>query len=154
MPGERKDGKLPDAHLAAAYLQERRDVRYAIPIELEVSGINQKGAVFHERTFTRDVSEWGCSFVLSIELKADNIISICMATRDADERSPKRQSLFQVLRVTQEEDGWLVGAWKMDGESVWGTELGKLVCHEEGTTKSRQDRMAEHGERQRQDSDQ
>jgi hypothetical protein len=32
------------------------------------------------------------------------------------------KSLFQVVRVTPEDDGWVVGAWKMDDEKVWSAE--------------------------------
>lgn len=115
-----------DTQMASAHMQERREARYEVPIEVEISGLTRDGQVFHERTFTRDVSEWGCGFIASVELKVDDIIAVSVISPGAEEPATRPTSLFQVVRVTREADGWLVGAWKMNREKMWGPYLEKL----------------------------
>jgi hypothetical protein len=154
MPGQRNDDKVTDPRMAMAHQGERREVRYEVPIEIEVSGIDPNGAVFHEPTFTRNVSQWGRAFLLSIELKADDIVSVCVASTDTGEFGPAQRSLFQVVRVTQEEVGWLVGAWKIDSGDIRGADLEKIAKHEAGALLSREGRTAKRAERRRKDVDQ
>jgi hypothetical protein len=132
MPGQGNDDKVTDVRMLMTHKGERREVRYAVPIEIEVSGIDPNGAVFHEPTSTRNVSQWGCAFLLSIELKTDDIVSVCVASPDIGKFGPALQSLFQAVRVTHEEDGWLVGGWKIDSGDVQGTDLEKIAKGKEG----------------------
>jgi len=154
MPEERKGQKERDLRMATAHLRQQRETRYTVPIEIEISGIAQNGEVFHERMFTRDVSEWGCGFVTSVELKTDNIIALRVASRDAAESARARQSLFQVRGVLPEEHGWLVGARKMDDGNVWGADLEKIAKPVEGALKAGKDWGAESGEPLPEDADQ
>jgi hypothetical protein len=153
MPGERNDGIAWDLRMATVHLEQRRELRYPVPIEIEVSGSDQRGEVFHERTFTRNVSEWGCGFVTCVELKPDDIVAVRVASRDAGESAEARQSLFQVRRVSREENGWLVGAWKMDSGNVWGADLEKMAEPQEDKLESRTGESARSGEQQRKDAD-
>lgn len=113
------NGKGRNAHIAAAYLRERWGVRYKRRIRVEVSGINRHGEAFHESTFTRDVSEWGCTFLWPNQLAVNDMISIRTVGEPATGREPARQSLFQVLRVTRDEGNWLVAAWKLEDGQPW-----------------------------------
>lgn len=140
MPGHVKDGKGQDVRMASAHLRERREVRYIVPIAIEVSGISGTGEIFHERTFTSNVSEWGCGFLLPVELKPEDIIALRVARPDARESAQARQTLFQVVRVTRGDGGWLVGAWKMGSENPWGAELGTVAKSEEGDLEARKER--------------
>ena len=154
MSRQRNDERETDQRMAAASLAMRYEPRYAVPIEIEVTGIDRNREVFHDRTFTKNVSEWGCAFLLSVELKKDDIISLLVASADKEETEPARQSLFQVVRVTQEENGWLVGAWKMENKDVWGANLKKIDNHEEGALESGKEGTAKRVERLRKDKDQ
>jgi hypothetical protein len=138
MPEQPNDRKLRDLHMASIHLQERREVRYAVAIDIEVSGIDQDGEAFHERTTTRNVSEWGCGFLLSVELKPDDIVALRIAS-SKNEFAGRPQSLFQVLRVMPEEGRWLVGAWKVDEGNVWGVDLEKVAKAAAGTRESRKE---------------
>jgi PilZ domain len=109
-----------DSHGAPAGREERREERFAIAIEIEVSGIGRDGKAFHQRTVTTNVSIWGCAFPLSVELKPDDIIAVRMISTTAKELPQTGQAMFQVVRVTREADGWAVAAWKMDGGDAWG----------------------------------
>ena len=51
--------KLPDTGMASFHESERREERFALPFEIEVSGINSDGEVFHVTVQTRNVSQRG-----------------------------------------------------------------------------------------------
>ncbi len=137
MPRDWRGDIISDTQLAAAYLRERFEERYDIQIEIEVSGIDKNEKVFHEVTITQDISNSGCAFLLSIELKVDDIVSLRMVSRGAGETAPVCPSLFQVLRVKRQGNGWLVGAWKIDDGNVWGDNAETLAKrHGEGGWKS------------------
>jgi PilZ domain-containing protein len=119
--------KLRDAEMAAAHRSERREERFALPFEIEVSGINGEGSVFHATVQTRNVSRWGCGFVSPIELRKDDIVAIRVASPEEAGVAKRPTIRFQVVRVEREKDGWGVGAWKMDQDDVWGIELDKLT---------------------------
>jgi hypothetical protein len=154
MSGQRNDDREPDQRMAAASLAVRYEPRYAVPIEIEVTGIDRNREVFHERTYTKNVSQWGCAFLLPVELKKDDIVSLRVASGDKEETEPALQSLFQVVRVTREENGWLVGTWKMEDKDVWGANLKKIDNHDEGALESGKEGTAKRAERLRKDKDQ
>jgi hypothetical protein len=137
MPGDQNDGIGRDLRMATVHLEQRRELRYRVPLEIEISGINPKAEPFHERTVTRNVSDWGCEFMTSIKLKENDMVALRVASRDAGESVHARQTLFQVRRVTREKDGWLVGAWKMESGNVWGADLEKIAEPMDGDPESR-----------------
>ena len=119
--------KVPEAGMATFHESERREERFALPFEIEVSGIKGDGEVFHVTVQTRNVSQWGCGFLSPAELKKDDIVAIRVAAPEgpvAMERPPIR---FQVVRVDREERGWAIGAWKMESDDAWGIELEKMT---------------------------
>jgi len=153
MPGEQDDGIVRDLRMATVHLEQRRELRYKVPIAIEISGINPNGEPFHERTITRNVSEWGCGFVISIELKESDMVALRVASRETGESVHARQTLFQVRRITREKDGWLVGAWKMESGNVWGADLEKIAEPVEGDLQSRQEGSAQGREQRKEDTD-
>ncbi|HLZ12701.1 MAG TPA: PilZ domain-containing protein [Candidatus Acidoferrum sp.] len=120
---ERSKVKHTESEMALVHQSERREERFALPFEIEVSGINGEGEVFHMSLKTRNASEWGCGFLSPIEMKKDDIVAIRVASPDgpgAVQRLPVR---FQVVHVERETGGWAIGAWKMESDDVWGIEL-------------------------------
>jgi len=85
---------------------------------------------------TRDISSWGCGFLTSVELKPDDILAI-RPISNSDPQAPTRKSVFQVRRVSREGSGWLVGAWKIDQEDVWGATLESRLNPHTGTLEQR-----------------
>ena len=124
---ERSEVKVRDAEMASAHRSERREERFALPFEIEVTGINAEGAVFHMTAQTRNVSRWGCGFLSPVELRKDDIVAIRVASPEEAGTGKRPTIRFQVVRVEREKDGWGVGAWKMDQDDVWGLELDKLA---------------------------
>ena len=138
MTEKRHGGNLHAAVMASAHLEERREVRYEVPFEIEVTGLDHQGAVFHERTITRNVSEWGCGFLLSVQLKTDDMIAVRLRERSPAGPAQMRQSVFQVRHVARDPGGWLIGAWKMDDNDLWGADLETLGKPEEDNLASRE----------------
>lgn len=130
MANDQKPAKGIDARMASAHVQERREMRYPVPVHIEVTGI-RNGEVFHARAVTQNVSDWGCGFVMPFELKVEDIIAIRVVT-ESSESDQAIQSLFQVVRVTEDPEGWLIGAWKLDGKEPWGAALERLHRAESG----------------------
>jgi hypothetical protein len=153
MAEQRKDGGEQEARIATASLAVRYEARYEISIEIEVNGISRSGEVFHERSVTMDVSEWGCAFLLSVELNEDDIVSLCVIPKDGAENGPAEQAAFQVVRVRPVEKRWLIGAWKMESKDLWGAELQKINNHEEVASESGKDGIAGRAQRRRKDTD-
>ena len=123
-----KDALASDAAMASVHLSERREVRYPIAFEIEVSGVTRDGQPFHERTETINVSEWGCAFYSSVGLCKDDIVGVRRLFKKEERPGLKQlQAFFQVVRVERKAEGWLVGAWKLESDDVWGIDLTKLA---------------------------
>jgi len=149
------EGDLHTAVMASAHLEERREVRYEVPFEIEVSGLDHHGAVFHERTITRNVSEWGCGFLLSLQLKTDDMIAVRLCDRSPAEPAQTPQTpqlVFQVRHVERCSEGWLIGAWKMDSSDLWGADLEALGKAEENQLASREHDVSRRQEQSRKDA--
>ena len=124
---EQGEVKLRDAEMASVHQSERREERFALPFDVEVSGVDGAGFVFQMTVQTRNVSRWGCGFLSPIELRKDDIVAIRVASPE-EPGAMKRPSIrFQVVRVEKEKGGWGVGVWKVDQDDVWGIELDKLA---------------------------
>jgi len=137
VPSQHNPLKVSDAEMASAHLQKRRELRYKVSIPIEISGFDRAGNVFHERTVTKNVSEWGCGFLTSAELRVDDIIALQAVSAAPHEAMQTPRLMFQVVRVQPEEGRWFVGAWKMDVGSAWGVDLHELSDPEEASLQSR-----------------
>jgi len=132
-----KDEHTSRTYLASAHMKERRESRYAAKIDIEVSGIDPNGKIIHERTITSNISEWGCGFSLRGEVKMGDILLVRVISEREEKPRPARQAMFQVVRVAHEEEGWLVGAWKMDSSDLWGGHLEELGRLEQSVREAR-----------------
>lgn len=139
--------------MASAHLEVRREFRYNVPFEIEISGVDRNGKVFRERTLTEDVSEWGCGFLLSVELKTDDMIALRVTSGDPKESAERQASLFQVRHVEREKGGWRIGAWKMDAQDVWGINLEEVGKPEDGGEDALQRGVAKRRQSSRRDAD-
>jgi len=119
--------KLPDTGMASFHERERREDRFALPFEIEVSGINSDGEVFRVTVQTINVSQWGCGFLSPMELKKNDIVAIRVAVPEGPAAIERPLIRFQVVRVDREERGWAIGVWKMEPDDAWGIELEKIT---------------------------
>ncbi len=99
----------------------RRERRIPLAFPVEVSGFDQNGRYFSEQTMTADISESGCRFHLKIQVHCGAVVALKVVSRGNSKALPDRPLLFQVARVKQEGDGdgWVVGAVKLQPESLW-----------------------------------
>ena len=134
---KRAPGSAREQQMAADHLLERREPRYAINIEIAVSGIDQNGEVFHERTVTTNVSEWGCAFLLAVEPSENDILALQVISSDKSARGSPPETMFQVMHAIREGDVWFVGAWKIDAGDVWGSALETVAEPEKAELHSR-----------------
>lgn len=122
--------KLRDVAMATVHGSERREMRYELPFQIEVAGIDTEGRVFRERLFTRNVSQWGCGFLSSMELRKDDIVAVRLIPPEGPSERPAVR--FQVVRAERTSDGWEIGAWKMDTGDAWGIELERIAAPQAG----------------------
>ena len=102
-----------------AGMERRREKRVALAFPIEVSGLTSAGRHFAERTQTISVSASGCAFHLKTELKRGASVAIKVVRRDSNQTPPGNPLLFQIARVEREEDGWVMGAIKLQPENLW-----------------------------------
>ncbi|HLK03200.1 MAG TPA: PilZ domain-containing protein [Candidatus Acidoferrum sp.] len=119
--------KLPAAEMASVHQSERREERFALNFDVQVSGIDSEGSVFHFTVQTRNVSQWGCGFVSPIELRKDDIVALRVVSPEEPGALQRPAIRFQVVRAEPERGGWGIGAWKMDQDDAWGIELDKVT---------------------------
>jgi hypothetical protein len=67
----------------------------------------------------------------------------------AQEPAATHTSLFQVVRITGDADAWLVGAWKMDNEKMWGAYLARVAKQEQDSRETREEKTITEGGRLR-----
>jgi PilZ domain len=97
----------------------RRETRIPLVFPIEVSGFDRRGRFFTERSKTSDVSANGCRFRISTEIARGALIAIKLVSRNSEQTLPERPLLFQVARLEKKEDGWILGAAKLQPENLW-----------------------------------
>ena len=121
--------------MESAHLEIRRETRYPLQVEIQVSRVDATGAVVHERTCTRNISKWGCAFLSSVERRIGDIIMIQLLSGTAEKRAQQGSTMFEVVRVEREKDGWFVGAWRLGGE--WEIDFESAAKAEPGSLEAR-----------------
>ncbi|HKF51305.1 MAG TPA: PilZ domain-containing protein [Candidatus Acidoferrales bacterium] len=97
----------------------RRESRIPLAIPIEVTGFDAQGKFFSDATKTVDVSERGCSFRLKQRVERGGIVAIKVVVKNRKQESEQRPFLYQVARATADGDDWIIGAAKLQPESVW-----------------------------------
>jgi hypothetical protein len=122
---------LNNSGMAESPAEERRELRHKIAIEVWVEGIDSGGSTFHFGSITKDVSEWGCSFITTKQLEVDNVIWIKFRDISNGCRGSDAPTPFQVARVKRENIGWLVGSCKLNDDGPWSAEIERRVDYYE-----------------------
>jgi hypothetical protein len=97
----------------------RKERRIPLAFPIEVSGFDTNGKFFAERSVTMDISENGCKFQLKSQVERSSVLALKVFHRNGSGSFPERPLLFRVARVIQEDDGWTLGAVKLQPESIW-----------------------------------
>ena len=96
-----------------------RESRFALAIEIEVSGIDGAGRPFIEQTKTEDVSEWGCRFLLSRSLDRHAPVALRTVGQHTVCLAASGPVMYIVARAKQERESWLIGVSKIQAEKLW-----------------------------------
>ncbi len=97
----------------------RQGKRVPLAFNIEVSGFDHTGRMFSERTVTADVSEAGCRFRLTAQVKRGDVVAIRLIRRKASDPGRSKPLLFQIAWVARERGGWVAGALKLQPENMW-----------------------------------
>ena len=100
----------------------RRHPRIKLAVPIQVSGLDQSGEFFTEKTTTANISETGCQFALRSagHLSPGATLTVSIVPRDANAARISRPVLFEIAWVEPAEDGsQFVGAVKLQSEGIW-----------------------------------
>jgi hypothetical protein len=97
----------------------RREARIPLTIPIEVTGFDVDGKFFCETTKTVDISESGCSFSLKRAMERGGIVAVKVIAKERKKKTEQRPFLYQIARSTAEGKQWIIGAAKLQPESVW-----------------------------------
>ena len=103
----------------------RREARIPLAIPIEITGFDNEGKFFCDPSKTLDISESGCSFRLKHCVERGGIVAIKVLAKNRKHPSEQRPFLYQVARATKEGNDWIVGAAKLQPESVWAVAFPK-----------------------------
>lgn len=97
----------------------RREARIPLAIPIEVTGFDIDGKFFCDATKTVDISESGCSFSLKRGMERGGIVAVKVTAKNRKTKIEQRPFLYQIARSTAEDGHWIIGAAKLQPESVW-----------------------------------
>ncbi|HEV2615966.1 MAG TPA: PilZ domain-containing protein [Candidatus Acidoferrales bacterium] len=97
----------------------RRESRLPLSVPIEVTGFGADARFFRELTTTIDISESGCSFSLQCPVPRGGIVAIKIMLKEYAKENFARPFLYQIARAIEETGRWVVGAAKLQPESIW-----------------------------------
>ena len=101
-----------------ASLDRRAEKRVPLVFPIRIQGLAPGEGYFAELTFTLDVSQSGCRFAARTGLFRGCVVAISVAPRDGSE-SPSEKALYEVMWASRREDGWEVGARRLEKKNIW-----------------------------------
>jgi hypothetical protein len=104
---------------AAFGRERRRETRFPLVIEIEVRGIDRDGHPFRAFTKTLEVSEWGCSFCLSVPVDQNSVVSLSVMGSQPHCFPDVPPVMFQIAHCGKMQSGWIIGASKIQPEKLW-----------------------------------
>lgn len=105
----------------------RREPRLSLSVPIEVTGFDTDAHFFRELTTTIDISESGCCFVLQREVPRGCIVAVKVMLKEYAKDNFARPFLYQIARAVEDQNRWLVGAAKLQPESIWFVAFPKPV---------------------------
>jgi hypothetical protein len=114
---------LLDETMASGHLHARREPRIPMRLEIEVCGFSSDSNPFRVRTFTLDISDWGCRFEMPFRLDPNSIFTVQALKDDKGEPVETAPVMFQSVRALEFRDHWEIAAWKMAPDKVWPVDI-------------------------------
>ena len=97
----------------------RKAKRLFLNFSVEISGVDEKGQPFTDRTKTDDISATGCRLVTAIPLKCGDLVDIRLTAPEGSRLPPEIAQQFEIMWVHPVKSGWSVGARKMQDGKIW-----------------------------------
>lgn len=91
----------------------RREPRVALTFPIEVSGFERLGKYFVERTSCSDVGEISCAFTLRTAVALESVVAIRSFHWQNSSVMESRPVLFQVARVEEGEEHFVVAGVRL-----------------------------------------
>lgn len=116
------DKLLSFEHQIVTRPERRREFRESPRVAVEISGFDARGRFFTERTYTIEVSDSGCSFLLNAEVEKHSAVSVRVIRRCNEMMQDDPPVLFSVVWTKQSHPGWpkwTVAAAKLQGVQLW-----------------------------------
>jgi hypothetical protein len=99
--------------------ERRRTIRAQVAFPVEVCGYAASGEFFTERAMTVNVSEDGCQLRLRTRVAPGRILGIRVIGSARDGEAAPQTWMFRAKWLRQDGNYWLLGAMKLDPESIW-----------------------------------
>jgi hypothetical protein len=96
-----------------AEFERRREPRMPLTFPLEVSGLDRSRKFFTERTSSLDVGEFSCAFVLQADVEQDSVVAVRSFHWQNSSVMESQPVLFQVTRVEEQVEGWIVATVRL-----------------------------------------
>jgi hypothetical protein len=116
--------------------ERRRTERIAVSYRIEVCGCEPKGATFLDETTTIDVNEDGCKFDLAHPINRGDLLTIRHIPQEATATGQSERVPFQVVWAEVCENGWTVGAMKLQDKSIWPVKFPVLSASKDPVTQN------------------
>lgn len=100
-------------------LDRRSGKRLRLNYSIEITGFDQSGRLFTERTRTADISEFGCRFDLLTLVERGSVLAIKLLPPGNTTLPEGKPLLFEIMWIVSREDGWTLGARKLQGDKMW-----------------------------------
>jgi PilZ domain len=97
----------------------RRGRRVGLAFQIEVSGRDLAGTIFHDRAVTIDVSEDGCQFAIQRKLCPGQHLNLGLINTDFARHTGNKTQSFEVTWVETSHLGWTIGVRKLQGKNIW-----------------------------------
>jgi PilZ domain len=100
-------------------IDRRKAKRLFLNFSVELSGVDQEGQPFLERTKTEDISDTGCRLLTTIPVKCGDLLDIRLTTAEGT-RLPEESALqFEIMWVHPTKSGWSIGTRQIQDGKIW-----------------------------------
>jgi hypothetical protein len=100
-------------------VDRRSGKRLHLNFSIRITGFDQIGHPFTERTRTEDISETGCRFDLLTPVKRGSVVTIELLLPSNIKLPEEKPGLFEIVWTVARTIGWTVGTRKLIGDKIW-----------------------------------
>ncbi len=97
----------------------RKSKRFFLHFSIEITGFDQNGRPFVDRTRTENISESGCNLITSVPLQCGDLLNIKLIPPAGETLPEEDAHPFEVVQSSKEGAGWRTGVRQLRQEKVW-----------------------------------